>query len=194
MRKRSQKKQERVAKYELLFGIEPNWIKKGCEDGEEYSEGEVETREKRLVEIERFNVYHPNNKKTGVAQPQDESESSSIEFDEFPELSSSYKQPSRCPQKCQQLCKKKKKQQHISPKREIWDRMIISVVSPWYQVWKFFFIITCFLSSFFYAFLAAFFDEEYQTRTILLSQIVFEVIIGVDILLQFFLEYKPEDS
>ena len=54
-------------------------------------------------------------------------------------------------------------------------------------------IIVCIASSFVYAFLAAFYITKEGTPLRAL-EIFFEVVCGIDILVKFILEYKPDDS
>ena len=74
------------------------------------------------------------------------------------------------------------------------DRLVISVENSVYQAWKIIVIFICIISSYIYAYNAAFgipFKEE-QPRFYAII-IVFEVIFGMDIAVQFLLEFKPED-
>tara|TARA_B110000503_G_C6979173_1_gene342481 strand:- start:371 stop:736 length:366 start_codon:yes stop_codon:yes gene_type:complete len=64
-----------------------------------------------------------------------------------------------------------------------------------YQAWKILVIFICIFSSYIYAYIAAFgipYLEE-QPRFFFVI-IVFEVIFGMDIAVQFLLEFKPEDQ
>jgi hypothetical protein len=75
------------------------------------------------------------------------------------------------------------------------DRLVISVENSVYQAWKIIVIFICIISSYIYAYIAAFgipYKEE-QPRFFLVI-VVFEVIFGMDIAVQFLLEYKPEDQ
>ena len=75
------------------------------------------------------------------------------------------------------------------------DRLVISVENSVYQAWKILVIFICIFSSYIYAYIAAFgipYLEE-QPRFFFVI-IVFEVIFGMDIAVQFLLEFKPEDQ
>lgn len=67
--------------------------------------------------------------------------------------------------------------------------------TPWYQMWKLFVVLICIASSFIYAFMAAFYNSQAEKGNDLVNlEISFEVVCGIDILVQFILEYKPDDS
>jgi hypothetical protein len=70
---------------------------------------------------------------------------------------------------------------------------VISVENPFYQFWKIMVVLTCIVSSYIYASVAAFKIPEPGSTTdkIIVS---FDVIFVLDILIQFILEYKPEDQ
>lgn len=75
------------------------------------------------------------------------------------------------------------------------DRLVISVENSIYQAWKILVIFICIFSSYIYAYIAAFgipYLEEQPKFFFII--IVFEVIFGMDIAVQFLLEFKPEDQ
>ena len=65
--------------------------------------------------------------------------------------------------------------------------------NPVYQCWKIFVVLTCIVSSYIYASVAAFKipDSDSPIHYVNLS---FEVIFMIDMCVQFVLEYKPEDQ
>lgn len=111
----------------MLFGIEPNWIRKVGSEGADNASAsaEIETREKRLIEIERANVFNPD-----LAKYNNSGESE----DEDPQDGGGSNQ--RAASRCCGLFKKTKSagggQPSPSARRGFQDRIIISVISPWY--------------------------------------------------------------
>ena len=65
--------------------------------------------------------------------------------------------------------------------------------NPIYQFWKIFVVLTCIVSSYIYASVAAFKIPD-QNSAINYVIIAFEVIFVIDMGVQFVLEYKPEDQ
>jgi len=67
---------------------------------------------------------------------------------------------------------------------------VIKVDSPLYQFWKIFVVFIYIISSYIYAYIAAF-GKDKQIEYIVLF---FEIIFAMDIIVQFLLEFKPEDQ
>jgi hypothetical protein len=65
--------------------------------------------------------------------------------------------------------------------------------NPIYHFWRFFVVLVCIASSLIYAYLAAFGVPEYGT-TMFYIDYSFEVIFACDMIVQFLLEFKPEDQ
>lgn len=70
---------------------------------------------------------------------------------------------------------------------------MISLENPVYQVWKVIIVLMCLSSSLLYAYLAAFGIPGGDSITIKIT-LGFEVMFFFDLVVQFLLEYKPEDS
>uniref|UniRef100_A0A7S3FW38 Cyclic nucleotide-binding domain-containing protein n=1 Tax=Strombidium rassoulzadegani TaxID=1082188 RepID=A0A7S3FW38_9SPIT len=77
--------------------------------------------------------------------------------------------------------------------RSCQDRIIISISNPVYQAWKIVVVMICIFSSYMYALIAAFGIPE-KGSTMSNLDIIFEVIFSLDIIVQFLLEFKPEDQ
>jgi hypothetical protein len=79
----------------------------------------------------------------------------------------------------------------------IYDKLVISRNNPILAVWKYIYILCCLVSSYFYAFLAAFehnFDKNDSSTSTTTLSFVFEGIFVINILLSFITEYMPESS
>ena len=80
-----------------------------------------------------------------------------------------------------------------SENRSCQDRLVITMDSHIYQFWKIFVVIVCVLSSLTYAEMAAF-GLPSSDSWLFIATLGFEVIFVVDMIVQFTLEFKPEDQ
>ena len=65
--------------------------------------------------------------------------------------------------------------------------------NPFYQAWKIFVILSCIISSYIYGYFAAF-GGPVKGSISYYVDIGFEIIFIMDMVCQFFLEFKPEDQ
>ena len=86
----------------------------------------------------------------------------------------------------------KQLQSFFGNNRSCQDRLVISIDNPVYHFWKIFVVIACIASSLIYAYLAAFKTPPDGTNLYHIS-LFFELIFCLDMIVQFLLEFKPED-
>lgn len=87
----------------------------------------------------------------------------------------------------------KQLQSFFGNNRSCQDRLVISIDNPVYHFWKIFVVIACIASSLIYAYLAAFKTPSDGTNLYHIS-LFFELIFCLDMIVQFLLEFKPEDQ
>lgn len=74
------------------------------------------------------------------------------------------------------------------------ESIIIYQEEPLYRVWELIVILSCIASSYMYMYLAAFSVPEPGSTFYILDYFILTPIFGIDIIVQFLLDFKPEDS
>ena len=79
---------------------------------------------------------------------------------------------------------------------DFWEMIIIPQDSKILYVWKAIFMISCLTSSYFYAYVAAFYhpDEGWWLRTELIYELIFLVDIGVNVITEYYEEGAPNPT
>ena len=139
------------------------------------------TREWHIIDHIIKNIH--KNESKGMDRDNDEDQT-----DEQSEEVIQYGQKNK--KKSQNCCSKIFKQ---STNQSCQDRFVISVQNPFYQAWKIFVILSCIISSYIYGYFAAFGIPELYTTAYYID-LGFEIIFLMDMICQFFLDYKPEDQ
>ena len=161
------KKQQRLTKDELMFGIVPEKFKK------------TDTEIMNDINCEKAHAQTSNLTKSHVLRHQTAKEATELIYgqkDEDKTVGGQIKT-------------------FIlgSENRSCQDRLVITMDSHIYQFWKIFVVIVCVLSSLTYAEMAAF-GLPSSDSWLFIATLVFEVIFVVDMIVQFTLEFKPEDQ
>lgn len=91
---------------------------------------------------------------------------------------------------------KKKTEQKVKTQieRGFSDFIIISELNPLYHLFEVLITMLCLVSSYIYAYIAAFRLHQDMNQTAYKLSYIFETMFFIDLILNFFVEYQPEDS
>ena len=91
---------------------------------------------------------------------------------------------------------KKKTEQKVKTQieRGFSDFIIISELNPLYHIFEVLITMLCLVSSYIYAYIAAFRLHQDMNQTAYKLSYIFETMFLIDLILNFFVEYQPEDS
>lgn len=179
---KSKMQNHKPTKEHLMFGVVPNWDQSwSWNDGPDAQlKPDKQTREWHIIDHIIQNI-HKNDSK-GLDRDYDEDQTDEQSEDMV-------QQGAKTKKKSNFWCFRIFKQ---STNQSCQDRFVISVQNPFYQAWKIFVILSCIISSYIYGYFAAFAVPEKGSLANYID-IGFEIIFLMDMICQFFLEYKPED-
>ena len=156
----------------LMYGVKPNWEEKTKDGGVRIKQ----TREKMIIDYIIQNI-HKNTEDIGVEQEEEQANDGYNDSEK------------------KQKYKNKYMKFFFARSNSCIERLFISVKNPIYQVWKIWVILCCIGSSYVYGYIAAFeMPDKENSRVLYYLDLGFDIIFYFDVVVQFLLEYKPEDQ